>query len=242
MLFRSGINGVPPIQIEDIENLPLPNYDFFNLDDYDWLLDKPDIFIYGSRGCVRKCTFCDVVGYWPKFRWRSGASIADEMIMNYEKYGVQNFYFADSLLNGNLKEFRIFLDRLSNSQYQKKFRWGGYAIIRPKNQHPAHLFDQIEAAGGHFWSIGVETGVDRIRLEMKKHFTNDDIDWHLEQSQRIKLQNLFLMIPSWYSETLEEHEDYLKIFKRWENYAVDGTIHGIGLNPPLGIQIRRAHV
>jgi len=230
-----GINGIPPVQIEDIETLPLPNYDFFNLSDYDWLLDKPDIFIYGSRGCVRACTFCDVASLWPKFRWRSGLSIAEEMIMNYEKYGVENFYFADSLLNGNLKEFRIFLDKLSRSQYQNKFRWGGYAIIRPKKAHPAELFDQIQSAGGHFFSIGVETGVDRIRLEMKKHFTNDDIEWHLEQSQRIKLQNLFLMITSWYSETLQEHEEYLKIFQRWQNFAVDGTIHGISVNPPLGL-------
>jgi hypothetical protein len=230
-----GINGTPPVQIEDIENLPLPNYDFFNFGDYDWLLDKPDVFIYGSRGCVRSCTFCDVASLWPKFRWRSGLNIANEMIMNYEKYGVQNFYFADSLLNGNLKEFKIFLDKLSSSSYQNKFRWGGYAIIRPRKSHPAELFDQIQSAGGHFMSIGVETGVDRIRLEMKKHFTNDDIEWHLEQSQRIKLQNLFLMITSWYNETLQEHEEYLKIFQRWQNFAVDGTIHGIALNPPLGL-------
>lgn len=230
-----GINGTAPVQIDDIENLPLPNYDFFQLKDYDWLLDDPDFFIYGSRGCVRACTFCDVPSLWPKFRWRSGMSIAEEMIMNYEKYGVKNFYFADSLLNGNLKEFRIFLDKLSRSSYENKFRWGGYAIIRPKKAHPAELFDQIQSAGGHFWSIGVETGVDRIRLDMKKHFTNDDIEWHLEQSQRIKLQNLFLMITSWYNETLQEHNEYLKIFQRWQNYAVDGTIHGVVLNPPLGL-------
>jgi hypothetical protein len=230
-----GINGIPPVQIDNLDELPLPNYSFFDLKKYDWLLDSPDVFIYGSRGCVRACTFCDVGVIWPKFRYRSGANIANEMIMNYEKYGVKNFYFADSLLNGNLKEFRIFLDILSKFGPAKDFHWGGYAIIRPKNQHPAELFDQIQAAGGHFWSIGLETGVDRIRLEMKKHFTNDDVDWHLEQSQRIKLQNLFLIMPSWYSETPQEHEEYLKIFARWQNYAVDGTIFGLSVNPPLGI-------
>ena len=49
------------------------------------------------------------------------------------------------------------------------------------------------------------------------------------------MQNLFLMITSWYSETLQEHDQYLEIFKRWQNFAVDGTIHGIVLNPPLGL-------
>jgi len=228
-----GINGREPEQIEDIENLPWPNYDFFDLARYDWLLESPDVFIYGSRGCVRKCTFCDIASFWPKFRWRSGNNLADEMINHYEKYGVQNFFFADSLLNGNLKEFRVFLDRLSRFDDAKKFHWGGYGIIRPKSQHPAELFDQMRDAGGKFLSVGVETGVDRIREDMKKKFTNDDIDWHLEQSQRIGLQNVFLMISSWYDETPEEHQEYLQIFKRWQNYAADGTIYGMNVNPTL---------
>jgi hypothetical protein len=232
-----GINKIPPIQIDDIENLPLPNYDYFDLSKYEWLRDSPDFFIYGSRGCVRSCTFCDVAQYWPKFRYRSGISIADEMIKNYEKHGVNNYFFADSLLNGNLKEFRIFLDKLSKYPAAKDFYWGGYAIVRPKGQHPAELFDQIAAAGGKFFSLGIETGVDRIREDMKKKFSNDDIEWHLENSQRIGLQNVFLIIPSWYNETYEEHQEYLKIFPRWQRFAADGTIFAVMMNPPLSIQL-----
>lgn len=229
-----GINGNQPEQIDDIEDLPLPNYGYFDLKRYDWLLDKPDVFIYGSRGCVRKCTFCDVEHYWPKFRWRTGKSIANEMIANYEKYGISNYFFADSLVNGNLKEFTIFCDTLVKYK-PDLFRWAGYAIVRPKEHHPIEMFDMIKEAGGRFWSLGIETGVDRIRYEMKKKFTNDDVDWHLEQSQRIGLQNLFLMIPTWPSETSQEHLEYLKIFERWQNYAVDGTIYGINISATLGI-------
>lgn len=229
-----GINGRPPEQIIDIESLPLPNYGYFNLPKYDWLLDAPDVFIYGSRGCVRKCTFCDVEAYWPKYRWRSGQSLANEMIANYEKYGIKNFFFADSLVNGNLKEFKVMCELLANYK-EGLFRWGSYAIVRPKAAHPASLFDVIKASGGRFWSIGVETGVDRIRFEMDKKFTNEDIDWHLEQSQRIGLQNNFLNIPTWPSETLEEHLEYVNMFKRWQPYAVDGTIYGIRMSNTLGI-------
>ena len=231
-----GINGKPPVQIDDIEGLPLPNYDYFDLNKYEWLRGAPDFFIYGSRGCVRKCTFCNVEQYWPKFKYRSGVNIANEMIKNYETHGVKNYFFADSLLNGNLKEFRSFLDTLSNYSDAKDFSWGGYAIVRPKNQHPKDLWDQIGASGGKFMSLGIETGVDRIREDMKKKFTNDDIDWHLEQSQRIGLQNVFLMIPSWYNETYEEHLEYLKIFPRWQRYAADGTIFAIMISPPLAMQ------
>lgn len=229
-----GINGLPPQQIDDIEDLPLPNYGYFDLKRYDWLLDDPDVFIYGSRGCVRKCTFCDVGKYWPKYRWRSGQSIANEMISNYEHHGIKNFFFADSLVNGNLKEFRTMCEILAKYK-EGLFRWGSYAIVRPKSAHPASLFDLIEASGGKFWSLGIETGVDRIRFEMQKKFTNEDIDWHLEQSQRIGLQNNFLCISTWPSETLEEHQEYLQMFPRWQSYAVDGTIYGIRLSTTLSI-------
>jgi Radical SAM superfamily len=229
-----GINGIPPRQIDDIEPLPLPNYGYFDLERYDWLLDAPDVFIYGSRGCVRKCTFCDVERYWPKFRWRSGQSIANEMINNWEQYGIKNFFFSDSLVNGNLKEFTIMCEILAKYK-EGLFRWGSYAIVRPKISHPASVFDLIKASGGKFWSIGIESGVDRIRFEMQKKFTNDDIDWHLAQSQRIGLQNNFLCIPTWPSETLQEHQEYLNMFPRWQNYAVDGTIFGIRISSMLNI-------
>jgi hypothetical protein len=229
-----GVNGKPSEQIMDIENLPLPNYGYFDFSKYDWLLDSPDVFIYGSRGCVRKCTFCDVATYWPKYRWRSGQSLANEMINNYEKFGVKNYFFADSLVNGNLKEFRTMCELLANYK-EGLFRWASYAIVRPKSSHTKDLFDLIQASGGKFWSIGIETGVDRIRFEMDKKFTNDDIDWHLEQSQRIGLQNNFLCIGTWPSETLQEHQEYLNMFKRWQNYAVDGTIYGIKLSTTLSV-------
>jgi len=226
----AGINGRPPQQIEDIEHLPLPNYGFFDLARYDWLLDSPDVFIYGSRGCVRKCTFCDIETYWPKFRWRSGESIAGEMISNFEKYGITNYYFADSLVNGNLKEYRRMCEILAGYK-ENLFRWGSYAIVRPRANHPASWFDLTKAAGGHFLSVGIETGVDRIRFEMDKKFTNDDIDWHLEQSQRVGIQNNFLNMPTWPTETLAEHREYLDMFRRWRNFAVDGTIFGIRISP-----------
>lgn len=228
----AGVNGIPPRQIEDIEHLPLPNYSYFDLNRYDWLLDGPDVFIMGSRGCVRRCTFCDVSHFWPKFRWRSGQSIANEMIRNYEYHGIRYFYFADSLVNGNLKEFRVLTERLANYK-ENLFRWSGFAIVRPKSQHSQDMFDTVKASGAMNWHIGIETGVDRIRYEMLKKFTNEDVDWHLEQSQRIGLSNLFLLIPTWHTETVQEHEEYLKIFPRWQNYAVDGTISGVTLSSTI---------
>jgi len=227
-----GINGIPPKQIDNLEPLPLPNYTFYNLDLYDYPLGEKDFYIYGSRGCVKKCTFCDIQHYWPKYRYRSGQSIAKEMISYYEQYGTENFYFADSLLNGSLKEFKVFCETLSKYSPAKNFRWSGFYLIRPKQSHTAEMFDMMKETGGYFLNCGVETGVDRIRIEMQKGFTNDDVDWHLENCSRLGLTNQFQLMTTWPTETLQEHYDYLEIFKRWRPYVADGTISSAAINGP----------
>lgn len=220
----AGINGRDPIQLTNLDNLPLPNYAYYNLEDYDYAGEGgKNLSIYGSRGCVRNCSFCNVPVYWPKFRWRTGEHIAEELIKHYENYGVTNFYFTDSLVNGNLKEYKKLHETLAKKNLPK-FHIAGYAIIRPKHQHSAEFFDMLAHNGTHFWSVGVEHGADAPRLDMGKKFTNSDIDWHLEQSYRIGLQNNFLMLPTWVTETYQDHIEYMETFPRWQKYVATGTI------------------
>ena len=88
-------------QILNLEEFPIPIYDSYN-----WSLYKKHIPITGSRGCVRKCTFCDIHTHWKKFVWRSGKSIADEMIAQSAKHGICDFHFTDSLINGSMKAYK----------------------------------------------------------------------------------------------------------------------------------------
>jgi radical SAM superfamily enzyme YgiQ (UPF0313 family) len=229
----SGINGTVPIQIEDINSLPIPNYDYYDLDEYDYLSeDNRDLFIYGSRGCVRKCSFCNVPTLWPSFRWRTGENIATELVRNYEKYGITNFFFTDSLMNGNLKEFYILHETLAKKNLPR-FDFSGYAIIRPKRQHTTEMFDILKNNGRHFWNVGVEHGSDAVRHDMRKKFNNDDIDWHLEQSYRIGLKNNLLLLPTWVTETEENHREYLDVFPRWQKYVATETISSVVISPLL---------
>lgn len=229
-----GINGKAPSQIDNLDTLPFPNYDFYDRNEYDYIdPDMPDLFVYGSRGCVRRCTFCDVAHYWPLYRYRSGANIAEELLGYWEKYGIKHFFFTDSLVNGSLKAYRELHETLARKQGLPKLHISGYAIIRPKNQHPKELFDMMQNTGKHLWSIGVEHGSDAMRLDMKKKFTNEDIEWHLEQSERIGLQNNWLLMPTWVNEKLEHHQEYLDMFVRWRRYVANGVITSITIAPAL---------
>lgn len=231
-----GINNRDNIvQLNNLDDQAHPDYSDFDFDDYVFLYPKKEVNIVGSRGCVRKCTYCNVASLWPKFRFRSGANIADEMIKHYELYGVQQFFFTDSLINGSLKAFRDMCEKLAhyNQTHQAGFSWSGQFIFKPKRQLTDDYFDMIAQAGGQQFYVGVESGSDKIRWEMDKKFTNEDIDYHLEHFYRTGMTAVFLMIVGYLTETLEDHYDNLEMYKRWHKYVATGTIAGIDLNTSL---------
>lgn len=231
-----GINSQNYKQVDELNELPFPNYKYFDLDEYPYLNDnKKEVFVVGSRGCVRKCTYCDVPRYWPKFRFRSGQNIAHELIFHYENYGVTDFYFTDSLVNGSLKSFRDMCDKLANynQTHSANFNWKGQFIFRPKKHMPPEDFEMIKKAGGNSFFVGLETGSDKIRFEMDKKFTNEDVDYQLEHFSKNKIQVLFLMLMGYLTETIEDHNETLKMFPRWQKYVADGTIIGLDINASL---------
>jgi len=231
----AGISDENPTQIDNLDTLPFPNYSFYDLDRYDYLDAGKEVFITGSRGCVRRCTYCDVARFWPKFRYRSGVNIAEEMIDHYEKHGVIHFYFTDSLINGSMKAFNNMCDVLAkyNTDHKAGFSWKGQFIFRPKNQLPKYHFATVAAAGGKEFYVGVETGSDKIRWEMDKKFTNEDIDFQLEEFSKHGISVFFLMLIGYLTETKDDHNDTLQMFKRWQKYVATGTIKGIDLGKGL---------
>lgn len=232
-----GISDENPNQIAELDSLPFPDYSFYDLDKYDYLSPNKEVFIVGSRGCVRRCTYCDVARYWPKFRYRSGENIASEMISHYEKHGVTDFYFTDSLVNGSMKAFNNMCEQLAkyNTQHKAGFSWKGQFIFRPKNQLAKDHFELVSKAGGKEFYVGVETGSDKIRWEMDKKFTNEDIDFQLEEFAKHNINVFFLMLIGYVTETIDDHHDTLKMFKRWQKYVATGTIKGIDLGVGLKI-------
>ena len=229
-----GVNNTEVFQIDDINSLPLPDYKFYNLGEYDYLIpNEPEVYITGSRGCVRKCTYCDVAAYWPKYRYRSGKHIANELIINYERYGIEKFYFTDSLVNGSLSAFSDMCNVLANYQYSDRIKWGGQFIFRNYKTVPPEHFEMISKAGGNTFYVGVETGSDRVRKEMGKNFTNEDIEYQLDQFHKNKLKCTFLMFPGYVTETLSDHQDTIDMMPRWQKYVASGTINGLELGSPL---------
>lgn len=229
-----GINNTEISQIDDLDSLPPPDYKFFNLDEYDYLYpNEKEVFITGSRGCVRKCTYCDIPSFWPKFRYRSGQNIANEIIDNYERFGITRFYFTDSLVNGSLKAFNDMCEKLAVYKFDSPLSWSGQFIFRDRKSIPKNHFELVKAAGADILFVGIETGSDRVRFDMGKKFTNEDIDFQFEECSKNGIHLIPLMFTGYLTETIEDHIENLKMFQRWQHYVANGTIIGAEMGTSL---------
>lgn len=232
-------NWVP--QIDDLDTLILPTYKKINLNRYKSDLENavPEISITGSRGCVRRCSFCDVGHLWKKFRFRSAKSIVDEIVKHYNEVKCLNYFFTDSLINGSMKQFTEVMESLIKLQdvYPdfKKLKYSGQFIIRPKQQHPESIFELLSRSGCDRLEIGIESGSERVRAHMGKKFSNEDIDYHLEMSEKYKIKNHILMFTAYPTETIEDHQETMDFFIRNQKYQINDTIVGTNLNQPVAI-------
>jgi radical SAM superfamily enzyme YgiQ (UPF0313 family) len=232
-----GINDYDAQQIDNLDQFPFPSYKKINPNLYQYS-QRPEIVITGSRGCVRKCTYCDVARYWPKFRYRTGSSIAHEMLHYWQTVGVKQFEFSDSLINGNLKQFKLMNQTLL--ELKQKYpgfdpSYKGQFICRDKNNLKEQDYTDMAEAGCKYLYVGVESFSDQIRWDMDKKFNNKDLAWHLEMCGKYGIQNSFLMLIGYPTEQLSDHQKNLDWILDNQHYAQAGVITMIGFGYTAGI-------
>lgn len=175
--------------------------------------------ITGSRGCVRRCTFCEIHEHW-KFTQRSPANIVLEMREVLKDLQSVHFHFTDSLVNGSLPAFEILLDLIIELRKEyPTFTWGGQFIVRNAKQCDDTYWKRIATSGAELLEIGVETGSDRLRYEMKKNFLNEDLDSSLEFMSKYSITCAFLMFTGYPTETEDDFAETLAMLTKYQPYA-----------------------
>lgn len=225
----------PGVQILDLDTVGYSNYNDYELDKYDRFYAEDVVQITGSRGCVRRCTFCDIGHLWPTFRWRTGQHIFDEIRKIHEEKNVQHFYFTDSLINGNQKTYLDMCELLAdyNSKLDRKITWGGQYIFKQKQGIPEHYFEVTAKSGAFNLAVGVESGSDSVREHMQKKFYNDDLEFFIENFSKYKISCTYLMMIGYPTETQKDFEETLDLFRRHHPYVADGTIIGCTLGQTM---------
>ena len=219
-----GLDKNDPIQVEDLDQLPPPDYSPVDFSQY---VDSR-LLITGSRGCVRKCTFCDIETIWPKFRYRSPESLVAEIVAHAKEYNIKRFEFTDSLINGSVSNWIQFNHLLAEAKARDSFlqdiTYSGQFICRDRANQPKIMYELMHYAGARQITVGIESFSEKIRNAMKKKFNNASIDYHLEQCGRWAIPNIFLMIVGHPEETLEDHKINIDRLHRYKIYSDMGVI------------------
>jgi hypothetical protein len=206
--------------IVDLNQVAHPDYNDFFIDFPEYKGENVTIPIIGSRGCVRRCTFCNVAAIWPTYRFRSGTNIAQEMIANKEKYGVTSYRFTDSLINGSMKAFRDLCCTLEeyNKTTSQTLTWSGQFICRSRVQMLPEDFKSMKNAGCNTVSIGIESGSERVRNDIVKGFTEEDMIYTLDQcaENNIRIQLMFLV--GYPTETDSDFQQNIDLLNKYSYY------------------------
>ena len=225
-----GINGIPPSQIENLNLLPHPDYTGIEPQNY-FYTHEPGIYITASRGCVRKCSFCNIPEMWPKFKNRTPQDVVTEIVNGKKRFNVDLFHFTDSLINGNMRVWREINRELvslkeTNSEF-KNIKYMGQFICRTRLDQTESDWELMARAGANLFVTGIESFSPSVRKHMGKNYTNADIDFHFKMSAWHGIKNISLMFIGYPTETLEDHELNIEFLHRYRPYALSGVIHAV---------------
>ena len=198
-------------QMSDLSGLPYPDYTDFDLSNY----EGNKVTITSSRGCVRKCTFCSVGNIWGKYKFRPGEEVAAEMAYQYEKHGVDLFYFSDSLVNGSLKEFRKFCRIMTENDLP--VQWMGQFIFR--SGMTEEDWDYVKGSGCKSIWVGIESGSEKVRWHMQKKFDNRALYSSIKAAGERGIHMIYQTIVGYPTETEEDFQETLKMIYKSEPYA-----------------------
>lgn len=210
------------------------DFEIYDLDSYEWESQR-SVPILGSYGCVRQCSFCDVIKHFPTYSFVEADQVSKQIVDVYNQTGIGRFAFMDSLVNGSMKNFETLLSNLAHSRQQQwlpeEFGWSGTYICRPRSTQLDRIHDLLPKSGVDKLVIGVETGSDRVRFDMDKKFTNQDLLYELSAFRRHAVKTELLFFPAWPTETAEDFDNTLQLFRQLAEYAQTYVVETVSLGP-----------
>ena len=170
IVYREG--GLPVLVpktsfLADLNSLPLPARHLLDMRAYlgrasahSGYKQKPFASVVSSRGCPAKCTFCAIELLWGKTpRFRSSASVLDEIEFLVRQYGVREIHFEDDNLTSDKQRALEIFDGLVRRKLGLSWTVpSGLAIYSLDEE----LLEAMAASGCYSISLAVESGDQEV--------------------------------------------------------------------------------
>lgn len=164
----------PQAFIPDLDALPYPAMELIDLDAYAASNPHMDIGgrfapIISSRGCPFRCIYCHAL-HGKKTRFRSAASVVDEISHLYHSHGIRLFYIYDDIFNYDRDRAKDICRRIINDKLDI-----GIDFLNGLrgDQMDRELVDLMLDAGALYFAYAIETATPRLQHIIKKHLNLD---------------------------------------------------------------------
>ncbi|MFC1666457.1 B12-binding domain-containing radical SAM protein [Candidatus Omnitrophota bacterium] len=154
-------------ELENLEELPFPEYRDIDLKDYSRTDSIPILF---SRGCSKKCAFCSERLLYKRSRMRPVENVIEEIAYHRARNKIEYFIFHDSMINFNIQKLENLCDKIIENF--GSIRWEAQLYIRDDMRQG--LLEKIKKSGCYNLFIGLESGCDRTLQNMNKGFTTQN--------------------------------------------------------------------
>ena len=143
-------------QVDEIDELPLPDYDEYfqalrdacaDKDAYAAFCGDTSLNVEGSRGCFSRCDFCGLNRTWKGFRAHDAQRVVTSTIALTRKYGTSQVQFVDSVCDAWAREYAQTL--LRQGVWQRSF-------MELRGSHHEEFWTLLSLAGVRSVQVGIE--------------------------------------------------------------------------------------
>lgn len=122
----------------------------------DYLTSKDLISIEIARGCIFKCSYCTYGLLGKKFGdyTREANIIREELIRNYNEFGITNYWATDEIINDSEDKVHFLVDIIESLPF--KIKMGAYARLDLFWKYP-WMISALKDAGVIAWDMGLES-------------------------------------------------------------------------------------
>lgn len=196
--------------LRDLDSLPYPAFEDFELDKYLCFTDRR-LPIITSRGCPFRCIYCCTpLSMGCRFRARSPENVVDELQYWYEK-GWTAFDINDDVFTFDKERAKRICELILKHGLRIKFN---LAVGIRANSVDEELLQILKEAGCRFISYGCETGNDRVLKAIKKGIRTRDVVNAVNLTRKIGINHKVNFIIGHPMEQYDDALDSIKLAKR----------------------------
>jgi len=202
--------------IEDLDSLPMPNYDLLPMDKFSLPVIGENAFVISaSRGCGGNCSFCSEAKFW-KNKWRGNSAkyIVNHMELISKKHGKTTIMFGDNDFLWDPQRNIEFCEELERRKLKDVHFWvqsSPNKVVENKK-----LLPRLKKLG----MFQVMMGTESMNKEKLKHLRKSSgLETQVEAMKAIKESGAVVMTMMMWGDWDDDKNSLRDTWKFYSKYA-----------------------